>query len=182
MANKENLIPLNKRTQKERIEIAKKGAAASARVRKQKATFKKAFQTMLEIAVPIPELKARLEGLGIAPTTRNAATFTSLMTAISKGDINAIKTIMDIVDESKSMADRKEQSARIKRMQAETARIEEETARKNGTQGEEEAREQTESIARLINNPSSQRVIQDFLNPSGGDTDDTVCSPEQETE
>lgn len=49
--NDENLIPLNKRTPRERKEIAKKGAAASNRVQKEKKTFKQLIETMMEMDI-----------------------------------------------------------------------------------------------------------------------------------
>ena len=49
--NDENLIPLNKRTPRERKEISKKGAAASNRVQKEKKTFKQLIETMMEMDI-----------------------------------------------------------------------------------------------------------------------------------
>lgn len=44
MANNENLVSLATRTQQEKTEIARKGAAASNKVQKEKRTFKKAIE------------------------------------------------------------------------------------------------------------------------------------------
>lgn len=45
---KNNLIPMNKRTEKEQKEIAKKGGIASGKARKEKADLKKQLQVWLE--------------------------------------------------------------------------------------------------------------------------------------
>lgn len=50
MANKgqENLIPFNERTEEEQREIARQGGIASGEVRREKATFKKTLEMMLD--------------------------------------------------------------------------------------------------------------------------------------
>lgn len=47
MANEQNLIPLNKRSQRERKEIARKGAIASNKKQAENRTFKKELITLL---------------------------------------------------------------------------------------------------------------------------------------
>lgn len=49
--NDENLIPLNKRTPRERKEIAKKGAEASNRKQAEKKAFKEILETLATIDV-----------------------------------------------------------------------------------------------------------------------------------
>ena len=48
VAGIDNLIPLNKRTKEEQREIARKGGIASGKVRQEKATFKKALESILD--------------------------------------------------------------------------------------------------------------------------------------
>lgn len=166
MANDQNLIPNNKRSPREVRENGRKGGIASVKSRREKATFKKAFQAILEMQVPIPDLQAALERLCINPTTRNAAVYTAILTAISKGDIDAIVKMMRILDEDKTVTDRREQNARIKRMKAETDKIEKEVAIKTGEAGADMALEQQAAIANMINTPDAERVLQDFLGPA----------------
>ena len=47
MANEQNLIPFNKRTEKEQREIAKMGGIASGEARREKATMKQMLQMLL---------------------------------------------------------------------------------------------------------------------------------------
>lgn len=54
MANNENLVSLATRTQQERTEIARKGAEASNKVRREKKTMREVLQAMLN-DVPIDE-------------------------------------------------------------------------------------------------------------------------------
>lgn len=50
MANVDNLKPFNKMSQKERSEIARKGAEATNRIKKEKKTLKQELEALLEIA------------------------------------------------------------------------------------------------------------------------------------
>lgn len=59
MANEQNLIPQNMRTPEERKEIAKKGAEATNRIRRERKTFKEAIQ----IALNTPMSKEHKEAL-----------------------------------------------------------------------------------------------------------------------
>ena len=48
MANEQNLIPLNKRTQRERKEIARKGAEATNRIRAERKSLREELLLLLE--------------------------------------------------------------------------------------------------------------------------------------
>lgn len=48
MAGVDNLIPFNKRTEEEQREIARKGGIASGIARREKATFRKALESVLD--------------------------------------------------------------------------------------------------------------------------------------
>lgn len=50
MANEQNLISLKDRTEEEKREIARKGGIASGEARKERATMKKALETLLQEA------------------------------------------------------------------------------------------------------------------------------------
>ena len=51
MANDENLIPMNRRTESERREIASKGGKASGEARRKKRDMRKAAETLLNMPV-----------------------------------------------------------------------------------------------------------------------------------
>lgn len=57
MANEQNLIPLNERTEKERRELARKAGIASGEARRRKATLRELFR--LYGSMPDPEHKDR---------------------------------------------------------------------------------------------------------------------------
>lgn len=57
MANEQNLIPLNERTEKERRELARKAGIASGKARARKATLRELFK--LYGSMPDPEHKDR---------------------------------------------------------------------------------------------------------------------------
>ena len=82
MANEKNLIPLNKRAKSEQREIAKKGAAASAKVRRENANFKK----LCEIA---------LNEVYKGEMTNAEAMVISMITKALEGDTKAFEVIRD---------------------------------------------------------------------------------------
>lgn len=82
MANEKNLIPLNKRAKSEQREIAKKGAAASTKVRREKANFKK----LCEIA---------LNEVYKGEMTNAEAMVISMITKALEGDTKAFEVIRD---------------------------------------------------------------------------------------
>lgn len=59
MANEQNLIPFNKRTEKEKRKIAIMGGKASGEARKQKATLKKTLEQLLDT---VPKSESNPEG------------------------------------------------------------------------------------------------------------------------
>lgn len=59
MANEQNLIPFNKRTEDEKRKIAIMGGKASGEARKQKATLKKTLEQLLDT---VPKSESNPEG------------------------------------------------------------------------------------------------------------------------
>lgn len=90
MANEQNLIPLNKRTQRERKEIAAKGAEATNKARREK---KNATQVARAILDEIIQAKD-----GEEITIRYAILRKAAKNAL-KGDIKALKELIRIADE-----------------------------------------------------------------------------------
>lgn len=86
--NKENLIPLNKRTKEEQRMIARKGGVASGKARKEKATMLSTLRKILD-----EEVK---DGM----TYRDMATLGLIKGAV-KGNALNYKTIIELLGESK---------------------------------------------------------------------------------
>lgn len=84
MANNENLIPFNKRTEKEQREIAKKGSDASREARKKAKTFKALLNVMLEETDP-----------KTGKTYREMMNEAMLEQAIKKGNVKAYEVLRD---------------------------------------------------------------------------------------
>lgn len=85
MANEQNLIPLNKRTQRERKEIAAKGAEATNKVRREKKDMAYFAKVMLDEIIH--------DKKGVEMPTRYAMLKSVLKKVLKDGDVNAFKTI-----------------------------------------------------------------------------------------
>lgn len=81
MANEQNLIPLNKRTQRERKEIAKKGAEATNKKKAERKTLRE------ELLLLLQENKMQ-ENIGLA-----------LLEKAKSGDTKAFEVIRDTIGE-----------------------------------------------------------------------------------
>lgn len=81
MANEQNLIPLNKRTQRERKEIAKKGAEAANKKKAERKTLKE------ELLLLLQENKMQ-ENISLA-----------LLEKAKSGDTKAFEVIRDTIGE-----------------------------------------------------------------------------------
>lgn len=85
MANEQNLIPLNERTQRERKEIAAKGADATNKVRREKKDMAYFAKVMLDEIIH--------DKKGVEIPTRYAMLKSVLKKVLKDGDVNAFKTI-----------------------------------------------------------------------------------------
>ena len=92
MANEQNLIPFDKRTEKEKREITQKGGIASGKARREKRDRHKRIQELFALAVNDPKLKANLEKMGIDVTDADletAADARVMVELLRKGDYKA---------------------------------------------------------------------------------------------
>lgn len=122
MANEENLIPTNKRTESELREMTRKGGINSGRSRRRKADLKKAFETILKADVASDKTRQQLESLGYDATNEMALAMVIMQKAM-KGDVRAFEQISKLTSiDSKDALDRKEQRERIKSLQLENNR------------------------------------------------------------
>lgn len=122
LANEENLIPTNKRTESELREMTRKGGINSGRSRRRKADLKKAFETILKADVASDKTRQQLESLGYDATNEMALAMVIMQKAM-KGDVRAFEQISKLTSiDSKDALDRKEQRERIKSLQLENNR------------------------------------------------------------
>lgn len=94
MANEQNLIPLNQRTQRERKEIATKGAEATNKARREK---KKAVEVARLILDEIINTKG-----GEAVEVRYAMIKKQVERALKHGDTKAFNAVIKLADEMPS--------------------------------------------------------------------------------
>ena len=100
MANEENLIPFQDRTEKERRELAKKAGKASVEARRKKRTLREMVRTFGELQVEGKAAHA-MEELGIEREMQNRFMqgVVSLFNKANKGDVSAFNAIRDIIGE-----------------------------------------------------------------------------------
>ena len=105
MANEQNLIPSNKRTPKERREIAQKAGRASGKARRQKKTMQELMKATLLLALKdkgdVADVDAETTLPGLAG--QNMSVMQALVLAQVKkgleGDGNAFDRIMELIGE-----------------------------------------------------------------------------------
>lgn len=109
MANEKNLIPWNKRTEKEQREYARKGGKKSGEVRRQRKAMKEQAELLLSLPFKLTdrngnELKEVLEKLGIDEENidNQMAMIVALWkTALGNGrnQVTAVQELRDIIGE-----------------------------------------------------------------------------------
>lgn len=108
--NDGNLIPQNKRTQRERKEISKKGAKKSNEVQKQKKQEEKQQKSLTEILkgvvyseIKSPEIKIQMEKFGIKGDNYfTAMCAMATLKGIKKGDMNSVSKVFELLEKSSS--------------------------------------------------------------------------------
>ena len=106
MANgQDNLIPFNQLAEDEQMEIAKKGAKASAAVRRRKADLRKIAEGMITGDISEMMIKSLID-IAADPGNKNA--------------VSAFKEIRDLLGQNKTTLDKQEQKARIAALKAKT--------------------------------------------------------------
>lgn len=104
MANEHNLIPLNQRTQRERKEIASKGAVATNKVRRRKKTMKQVMDFLLEQPVSVSadynflvEQGLDINNLDEDLVNNMLVVNAALMAKAKNGDVQAVKELRSII-------------------------------------------------------------------------------------
>ena len=101
MANENNLISLRDRTQRERKEIASKGAKAANKKKADKKKFAELFNSYLEKKVTNEQIKEQMKQFGFKDkecTNKNAIVFAQYKEAL-KGSTQAFIAVRDTMGE-----------------------------------------------------------------------------------
>ena len=97
--NNENLIPLNKRPQRERKEIARKGAIATNKKKAEQKTYREMAKAMLSATITDENILNELKAYGLSETDVKAYTLLGMIKASGNGSHNAFDRLMMLVGE-----------------------------------------------------------------------------------
>lgn len=116
MANEQNLIPFDKRTESEQREYAKKGGQKSGEVRRQRKAMKETMKMLLNLELPESEGKEKLKEMGIEDNDLNMQTaiLTNQVQRALKGDLDSAKFCRDTSGEYIGAEEEKEENERYK--------------------------------------------------------------------
>ena len=103
MANEENLIPFNKRTESEQREYARKGGKKSGETRRQRKVIKEQMNMLLSMPFVFHSQKAFMQDMGIEEDDidNQMALVVAMYGKALKGDVQAFKIIVDMMEENK---------------------------------------------------------------------------------
>lgn len=123
MANEENLIPFNERSESETRELGRKGGIASGKTRRKRANMKKTLDALLVSKVSNPQLSRILTDMGFEDDYESALLLVAMQKAL-KGSSRHMELISKIANSegAKDTLDKKEQKARIKALELENKR------------------------------------------------------------
>ena len=97
--NNKNLIPLNKRTQRERKEIARKGAIATNKKKAEQKTYRDMAKAMLSATITDENILNELKSYGLSETDVKAYTLLGMIKASGNGSHNAFDRLMELIGE-----------------------------------------------------------------------------------
>lgn len=97
--NNENLIPLNKRPQRERKEIARKGAIATNKKKAEQKTYREMAKAMLSATITDENILNELKAYGLSETDVKAYTLLGMIKASGNGSHNAFDRLMELIGE-----------------------------------------------------------------------------------
>ena len=97
--NNENPIPLNKRPQRERKEIARKGAIATNKKKAEQKTYRDMAKAMLSATITDENILNELKAYGLSETDVKAYTLLGMIKASGNGSHNAFDRLMMLVGE-----------------------------------------------------------------------------------
>ena len=97
--NDKNLIPLNKRPQRERKEIARKGAIATNKKKAEQKTYRDMAKAMLSATITDENILNELKAYGLSETDVKAYTLLGMIKASGNGSHNAFDRLMELIGE-----------------------------------------------------------------------------------
>ena len=103
MANEKNLIPWNKRTEKEQREYARKGGKKSGEVRRKRKAMKEQMEMLLTLPVKNQEQHGFIASLGIneKEIDNQMALIVAMYAKALKGDVQAFNAIREVTQDDK---------------------------------------------------------------------------------
>lgn len=106
MANEQNLIPWNKRTEKEQREYARKGGKKSGEVRRKRKAMKEQMEMLLSLPFKQSEGLDFMKDLGIEEDDldNQMALIVALYGKALKGDVQAFNTIREVTQDDKNVS------------------------------------------------------------------------------
>lgn len=106
MANEQNLIPWNKRTEKEQREYARKGGKKSGEVRRKRKAMKEQMEMLLSLPFKQSEGLDFMKDLGIEEDDldNQMALIVALYGKALKGDVQAFNTIREVTQDDKTVS------------------------------------------------------------------------------
>lgn len=101
MANEQNLIPMDQRSEEEARELGRKGGMASGAARRRKRSLKEAADIFLSLPVSDKRSWNRIARTGVDPEDidNQMAMIIGLTMAATAGDAKAAKVIVDLLGE-----------------------------------------------------------------------------------
>lgn len=103
MANEQNLIPWNKRTENEQREYARKGGQKSGEVRRQRKAMKEQMEMLLSLPFKQEKQLKFMKSLGIEEEEidNQMALMVAMYAKALKGDVQAFNSIREVTQDDK---------------------------------------------------------------------------------
>ena len=103
MANEQNLIPWNKRTENEQREYARKGGQKSGEVRRQRKAMKEQMEMLLSLPLKQEKQLKFMKSLGIEEEEidNQMALMVAMYAKALKGDVQAFNSIREVTQDDK---------------------------------------------------------------------------------
>ncbi|MGN0357101.1 MAG: hypothetical protein ACI4E0_04695 [Blautia sp.] len=151
MANNENLIPFNKRTESEQRKIRSAGGKASGESRRRKADMRSTMNRLLTMKVEVEGLSDILRTDGCESTYEEIITMAMIQQA-AMGNVKAFHEIKEIVGQTDKSDDE------LKNLNADT---ELKQARKQAVTGENETDEALHKLDQILKEARDNAVKQE---------------------
>ena len=118
MANEQNLIPMDQRSEEEARELGRRGGIASGEARRRKRALREAADYYLSLPVTDGRTRGKLVRRGIDPNDvdNQMAMVAGLVDAATCGDARAGRLVVDILGEdgkTESVSDQLERACRL---------------------------------------------------------------------